>query len=290
MILRISFSGGRTSGRMTKELLDAHKNGTLLDPFGKRYEKVIVTFANTGCEHFLTLLFIHNCDAHFGFNTVWLEAEVNPKKGVGNDFRVVTYETASRKGEPFEAYIAKHGIPNMAFPKCTSELKASVMNAYRRALGLKKKDCVTAIGIRVDESRRVNKAAVKENIIYPLIDMFPMDKQDVIDWWKDQPFDLEIPEHLGNCTWCWKKSFSKHLHVMQDMPEAFDFPERMEMKYPLVGPEKPIVPRRFFRKYMSVSDIRNHHSMLAGNLPKIAKQEDYGGCSESCELFPMEEK
>jgi len=62
----VSFSGGRTSAYMTK---------LLLDNWSDRYD-FIVTFANTGLEHPKTLEFVRNCDDHFGFNTVWLEAVV----------------------------------------------------------------------------------------------------------------------------------------------------------------------------------------------------------------------
>ena len=62
--LVISFSGGRTSGYMTKKLLETKK----------KWKEVLVLFANTGQEHEKTLEFINNCDQQFGFNTVWLEA------------------------------------------------------------------------------------------------------------------------------------------------------------------------------------------------------------------------
>ena len=48
------------------------------------------------------------------------------------------------------------------------------------------------------------KSADLNNFIYPLID-WDIEKEDILSWWEDQPFDLEIPEHLGNCVWCWKK-------------------------------------------------------------------------------------
>ena len=60
-----------------------------------------------------------------------------------------------------------------------------------------------AIGIRADESHRKSKVAEENNFIYPLID-WDIDKEDVLSWWEDQDFDLEIPEHMGNCVWCWK--------------------------------------------------------------------------------------
>ena len=67
-------------------------------------------FANTGQEHEKTLEFINNCDMHFGFNTVWIEAVTHPNKKKASTAKVVNFETASRKGEPF-GVISKYGIP-----------------------------------------------------------------------------------------------------------------------------------------------------------------------------------
>jgi len=36
---------------------------------------------------------------------------------------LVTFETASRNGEPFEEMIQKYGITNMQSPQCTRNLK-----------------------------------------------------------------------------------------------------------------------------------------------------------------------
>ena len=277
MKLVISFSGGRTSGYMTK---------WLLENIAPLYDETIVTFAYTGQEHPATLDFVNACDTIFGFNTVWLEAVVHHGQRKGNTARVVTYETASRNGEPFEQAIKKHGIPNMTFPTCTRELKTTPMTNYLRSIGWASGDYVTAIGIRSDETRRVRKDQCEANIIYPLVDMHPVDKQDVLDWWSNQIFDLQIAEHHGNCTWCWKKSINKHMHVIHENPTAFDFPKRMEATYPLVGPDKPTTPRRFFRGFLSVDDMFEMYRGLDGVLPKIYK--DSGNCSESCELYPTE--
>ena len=87
--LAISFSGGRSSAVMTKILLEK-----LADS-----HEIIVTFANTGCEHEATLQFVRDCDMIWNFKTVWLEAVIGPE-GVGPRAKVVTFETASRNGDP----------------------------------------------------------------------------------------------------------------------------------------------------------------------------------------------
>ena len=126
--LIISFSGGRTSAYMTKLLLQERD----------KWKDVIVLFANTGQEDERTLEFVHNCDVSFGYNTVWIEADVQPEKGKGTSFNVVSYDTASRDGKPFEAVLAKYGIPFTKSPHCTRELKQYPIQAYVRSLGLKK--------------------------------------------------------------------------------------------------------------------------------------------------------
>lgn len=101
MNLSISFSGGKTSAYMTKWLLDNKLND---------FDNVVITFANTGQELEETLEFVNRCDKEWNLGVVWLEALVDPVKGNGTKFRRVTFETASRNGEPFEEY-----IKNMVF-------------------------------------------------------------------------------------------------------------------------------------------------------------------------------
>jgi 3'-phosphoadenosine 5'-phosphosulfate sulfotransferase (PAPS reductase)/FAD synthetase len=277
----IAFSGGRTSGYMTKYLVDNYSH---------KYNFIII-FANTGQEHEETLKFINNCDKHFNFNTIWVEAVVHHGLRKANSHKIVTYETASRNGEPFEEIIKKHGIPNQAFPMCTRELKLSPINSYLRSINLKPKDYSTAIGIRADETRRVRKDATKVKIIYPLVEQ-DITKEDVIEWWKTQKFDLNIEEHQGNCKWCWKKSTKKHFINLKENPDWYDFPEQMELLYPRVGPEFKKIDfiakdRTFFRGNVSTKQLKELYKLSMGNLLPIDNLES-GGCSESCEFLPTE--
>jgi hypothetical protein len=287
--LVISFSGGRTSGYLTKRLLE-EKN---------KWKDVIVIFANTGQEHEKTLEFINNCDKKFGFNTVWIEAIAHPGERKTSTAKIVDYKTASRDGRPFEDVIAKYGIPWSKAGHCTRELKEQPIKNYLRELGLNKTNRVMAIGIRADESHRKSKVAEENNFIYPLID-WDIDKEDVLSWWEDQDFDLEIPEHMGNCVWCWKKSYIKLVTVMREKPEAFDFPERMEKLHGRTGNiaqkvlnngvlkgQKSI---KFFRGFKTVEDIRK----MAAEKDDVFIDEHFmrisGGCSEECQPFLGDEE
>jgi hypothetical protein len=282
--LVISFSGGRTSGYMTKKILDTKSD---------EYE-IKVIFANTGQENEATLQFVHDCDTHFGFNTVWLEGITNHEAGVGMSHNIVTFETASRNGEPFEEVIKKYGIPNMGVPFCTDRLKRRPIESYLRSIGWTNRDYDLAIGIRIDEQRRVRDDKTR-SIVYPLVHWFPADKQDVLDWWEDQPFDLQLEEHQGNCKTCWKKSFAKLMRLHNEDPSNFDFFERMEEKYPRVGAEfqkyNDALDRVFFRGRTSIKTFRKmaiaHQDMMARAPTQLDLYAD-GGCSESCELYETE--
>tara|TARA_B100001063_G_C16775376_1_gene564834 strand:- start:5079 stop:5996 length:918 start_codon:yes stop_codon:yes gene_type:complete len=282
--LVISFSGGRTSGYLTQRLLKQKK----------KWKDIIVIFANTGQEHEKTLEFINKCDKKFGFNTVWLEAVPHLGEKKGSTAKIVNFKTASRNGEPFERVIEKYGIPWSKAGHCTRELKENPIKNYLKERGLDKSNRVMAIGIRADEAHRQIKTAQLNNFIYPLVG-WDIDKEDVLDWWEEQDFDLEIPEHMGNCVWCWKKSYIKLATVMKEKPDAFDFPERMEKIHGQTGNiAKKVLNNgvlkgqnsiKFFRGFRTVQDIR----AMAEEGTDFFIDKHYarlsGGCSESCEPF-----
>jgi len=257
----------------------------LLDNYSDRYEMDVV-FSNTGQEHERTLEFIKNCDDEWGFNTTWIEAKVI--EDTGTSFNIVTFETAARNGEPFESVINKYGISNQAYPHCTRELKLQPMLKYYKDKGWTYHNI--AIGIRADERRRVSKYAAENRIIYPLIDLFPTDKPFILDWFKQQPFDLQIPDRLGNCVWCWKKTMSKHLNLIKDNPEIYDFPRRMERTKGLCGYNEDGTHRVFFRGNRSTDDLFQiaSHDTQMGLFDYIIEEDATSECGESCEVFPME--
>lgn len=240
--LFISFSGGRTSGYMCWWLLENKTD---------EYDFIFV-FANTGLEHEKTLEFVDRCDKEFGLNLVWVEAVVSPEHGKGIRHKTVDFETAARKGEPFEAFIRKYGIPNQAYNQCSERLKTFPMESYRRSLGFKGNH-QTAIGIRADEPNRMSQRAKELGLIYPLCTMTQTTLAEVRHWWADQPFDLDLPTHYGNCVTCWKKSNRKLYTIARHDPHYFDFMDRMEQNYSRVrAGEKD---RVFFRGNKTAFDI-----------------------------------
>jgi 3'-phosphoadenosine 5'-phosphosulfate sulfotransferase (PAPS reductase)/FAD synthetase len=209
----ISFSGGRSSGMMAKILCDNL-------PENER----ILAFANTGKEEEATLKFVHDFEVYFA-PIIWLE--YCPENG----FKVVDFQTASRNGEPYEALIKKRKyLPNVVARFCTTELKITPIKKFMKSLGFKNWD--NAIGIRYDEPRRyarLKDACKKEpyDSIAPLYQM-RIRKQDVLNFWKQQPFDLQLQEHEGNCDLCFLKSRAKIKKIIKENPTKAEWWSKME--------------------------------------------------------------
>lgn len=286
----VSFSGGETSAFMA-----GHINLLWRDEYD-----VVNIFANTGEENEETLIFADKCNKYFGLNLVWVEAVTNPIKGKGVRHKVVSFEVASRNGEPFEAMVSKHGIPNRNFPHCSRELKQRVIKSYIRSIGLN--NYKIAIGIRGDEIDRVSDNYKKENLIYPLLKMkFNVDKPFINRYWRDQPFRLELKAYEGNCKACWKKSLRKLLTIAKETPEAYDVFERLEKTYESFTPEgrtNAAPPYRFFRGNRTVAEImelsKTNFSPAKDEAQIFRSQEQLSlieeldksdGCTESCEVF-----
>lgn len=200
----INFSGGRTSAYMTKRLIDE----------GGDY---LVTFQNTGKELPQTLDFVNQCDKRWNLGIVWLEYR-RPAT-----FEVVTYETASRNGEPYDQLLEQRpsAIPNMQFRYCTMELKIMTLKRYLKSIGVT--DYTSFNGIRYDEPRRWQKVKDSDiDVELPLV-KWKTTKQDVLNWWKGQDFDLMVNEPYGNCDCCFLKGKGKLATIAKEKPELFDW-------------------------------------------------------------------
>lgn len=275
--LFISFSGGRTSAMMTKILLDELR--------GKL--EIYVLFANTGKEDERTLEFVNQCDIEFGFNVVWIEAVTHPNERKACSFKVVNFQSAARNAEPFERVIEKYGLPGPGFLHCTRELKTNPMYSFiANRAGWQNDSYLTAVGIRADEVDRMSSSS-NRNLWYPLIDL-GVTKKHVLDFWLKQPFNLQLPEHYGNCTTCWKKTDRKLMTIAVDKPEEFDFFRRMEAVHAHTG--AGIGPRFFFRGRKTVDDIfrqaREPFERFTDSYrPQKNCEMDIGAsCGESCEI------
>ena len=214
----ISFSGGRTSGYMLYKIIEAN-NGIPQDSY--------VTFANTGKEEENTLRFIQRCSDEWNVEIHWVEYTNDEPR-----FKKVTFETASRNGEPFEELIRKRQyLPNPVTRFCTSELKIRTINKYLRSVGWEDhKETEDWIGIRADEPRRAAKIQDKSRI--PLA-VDGVTASDVGRFWDNQTFNLELPNingrtMHGNCDLCFLKPGAQILSLIQEKPERAVWWAKME--------------------------------------------------------------
>ena len=217
----LSFSGGRTSAYMLYKTLEAHD--------GVLPEETVVAFANTGMEHPATLDFVRDCGEQWGVDIVWLEATTRIGGDGENRYKVGSYDTASRNGEPFAELIRVRGLPNPVARFCTADLKIRRINDYLIDQGLK--EHTTLIGLRADEPRRAvrmhNQKREGGDCWCPLY-VDGVTKEIVSDFWKQQNFDLTLPNRngvtdLGNCTLCFLKGPNKKLSIIRQQPGLADW-------------------------------------------------------------------
>lgn len=218
----ISVSGGRSSAMMLKIMLD---NGQIDDD-------TIVCFANTGQEHHKTLDFVNECAIRWNIPVVWLEYR-NQKPF----FEIVSYETAARifntdgtiDSEPFKQLCEKRNyLPNSTQRFCTGDMKIKTIRRFVRSLGIRG-EIPTYLGLRFDEKSRVakkkasNAAGLESEYYYmPLNDM-RITKRERDVFWECQPFQLDIPDRLGNCVGCFMKGEMNLIRIFRDNPEYANF-------------------------------------------------------------------
>lgn len=275
----VSFSSGRTSAYMAKRLLDERLPG----------QELLFVMANSSQEDPRALEFADRCDRAWGLDLIYVEADIDPRVRVGTGHRIVSFETADREGGVFQEMVSKYGLPNKSYPHCTRELKLHPLHSYVESIW--GPDYFTAIGIRADELDRRSRSAEAKRIIYPLIE-WGIRKEDVVEWWKDQPFDLYHPENLGNCTWCWKKSLRKHLTNITQHPEIYEFPKMLEREYSTAGRSSVPGHRVMFRENRTVADIeylatQPFEPFVDGNEAFDPVLDATGGAcgTESCEIW-----
>lgn len=209
----VSFSGGRTSGYMLRRILDAHHVALPYD--------VRVIFANTGKEMPETLDFVQQCSARWDVPITWLEYRT------GKQFAVVSYETASRDGEPFEALITdRNFLPNPVARICTVEMKILTISRYvTQHLGWP--FFTNVVGIRADEPKRVVKlddGKRAEFGRYAPLALAGITAADVGEFWSHQDFDLGLPNiggktTHGNCDLCFLKGEKQIISLIREQPD-----------------------------------------------------------------------
>lgn len=204
---------------MLRQILDAHG--------GQLPNDVIAVFQNTGLEHPATYQFLKDIADHWCPIT-WLEYVRTEK----NTYRIVTFDTASRNGEPFDALItSRKMLPNPIARFCTVEMKIRTGNRFAKDQGWD--EWTRVVGLRYDEPRRVHRIKgdiSAETVVCPMHDA-KHTNEDVLDFWNKQPFDLNLPGNdnsFGNCVGCFLKGRSKLEKIGRSRPENLEWWARQE--------------------------------------------------------------
>lgn len=232
---QIGLSGGRSSARMLRGILDAH-NGRL--PPG-----AFVTFQNTGKEREEALVFVDRISREWEVPVHWIE--FCGEYGSGLAWKLVDFASASRNGEPFEAvlqYYAEYRfvekaeppiLPNPVNRMCSDRMKIKAAQWFMRVVqGFDAWDAY--IGIRADEQRRhARMMSANEIGGNPWESVCPMfhagiTKTDVASFWSAQPFDLGCDSDLGNCDGCFLKHEDKLIRAFRAEPWRADWWDEQE--------------------------------------------------------------
>lgn len=272
----VSFSGGRTS---------AYLCHLMIKKFGS--ENVDFIYMDTGAEHPKTYEFIRNVDREFGLSLTCLRLKINPELGKGNSYDVVDIEDLKPDLKPFSEMMKKYGTPYIGGMFCTDRMKLTPFTKYcNNTYG--KGNFEAWLGIRADEPKRLGE---KVGIRY-LAEISDFDKEDILNWWEAQSFDLNIPEWLGNCVFCPKKSNLKLAAAQRDEPELYM--EWLNMTY---GDSVRVDDNtghwsKMYRGKQSLEQLIAKFDGSTGEEIKArirgGRMTEAGSCSESCEVFVCE--
>lgn len=275
----VSFSGGRTSAFLVYQMEKLRKGGII--------DNVTYVFMDTGAEHPETYKFIKNVVEDTGIDLVCLRTKLTKEKGIGTRYRVVSIDEIGDDLQPWRDMMECYMAPKAVMPACTKYMK---IEPYDRWV----KDNiegphVTWLGIRADEPKRLGK---KDGIRY-LAEISDFDKEDILDWWKEQPFDLELEsDHLGNCVFCIKKGTNKIALAARDEPElAEKWIELFDTTDIRLTPNQKIRgdnPHAIYRGETTFKQVVAGYADLPRDLILARGRKLSGACTESCEVFSCE--
>jgi 3'-phosphoadenosine 5'-phosphosulfate sulfotransferase (PAPS reductase)/FAD synthetase len=197
----LSFSGGRTSAYMLWLVLQSNTREDI-----ERW--LVICFANTGKEDEATLRFVQACADNWGVRINWLEYV---SKRRAPFYQWVTFDTASRAGEPLLRAFAEHSVlPNPVSRYCTAETKIRTIRRYLEASPRRAAKLSASTDPR-DGTRLA--PLVRAGITASMVGEF----------WKAQSFDLGLrningiaPD--GNCDLCFLKPAARVLALIQEKP------------------------------------------------------------------------
>ena len=137
-------------------------------------------------------------------------------------------------------------------------------------------------------ARNLHEKMLKINIMY-MAEISDFTKEDVIDWWDEQPFTLEISEHEGNCVFCPKKSDLKLTAAQRDNPDLYiEWLDAINSNDVRTGKGTGSVNSMYRGKQRLENVIAKFDGSTGEEIKqriKGARMYDSGSCSESCEVF-----
>lgn len=119
-------------------------------------------------------------------------------------------------------------LPSPAQRMCTAYLKEKTSLRWLREMSTDEQFTFIP-GLRADEMRRVVKSRARGDVC-PLATA-GVTKPMILEWWRSQPFDLEIPDLLGNCGGCFLKNDSKLKWIAHYYPEILEPMAALETEY-----------------------------------------------------------
>jgi len=265
----VSFSGGRTSAYLVHLMEQRRLAG----------EDVHYVYMDTGAEHPKTYEFIRHIVREWGIDLHCLRVIPNPEIGKASGYEELDVADIGPDLIPWKRMLNKYGHPYVGGAFCTDRMKTVPFTKYcQEHFG--RGNYHTWLGIRADEQNRLKPA----NGFSYLADISDFEKQDVLGWWEEQPFDLGIQEHLGNCVFCIKKSMQKVALATMDEPElAAQFVDILEKEI-RTGREPIMYRGNNTLKSLIALFSDTSREELASRMISM-RQYDAGSCSESCEAF-----
>ena len=266
----VSFSGGRTSAYLCSLIKGLHPGA-------------VFVFMDTGAEHEATYEFIKQVNDYFDLNLVCMRTVVSDKWREGVNYRIIGINEIGHDLQPWRDMSLKYGLPYKGGEFCTDRMKTTPCKKYLEdTYGVG--NYHIWLGMRIDEPKRIKP---REGFSY-LADISDFEKQDVLDWWAKMPFNLGIPEHLGNCVFCIKKGINKVALAAKDEPIKADrFIKMINMDDVRIVPSRTTSNDAMYRQNMSLESIIDLYAeMPRDKLAKTVRSTfETGSCSESCEAF-----